>query len=243
MKLEKIHEDDDIIAFNKPSGLLTIPHRFNTEEMSVVRLAEKEYGKLFVIHRIDRDTSGAIILAKNETAHRHYSIAFQNRDVEKFYKAFCYGNPLQESGDINSGIMEHPTIKGKMVINRKGKEARTSYTVLNKWQGYTYYDIQIHTGRTHQIRVHLQSIGTPIICDSLYGNGHPLKLSDFKKKYNPNNTDAEERGLINRLALHSHELKVKNLNGDLLTITAPIPKDFSAAIKQLDKWCYSHSSN
>lgn len=243
MKIDTIYEDDDIVAFNKPSGLLTIPHRFKAEEPSLVRIAEKKYGKLFVIHRIDRDTSGAIILAKNEEAHRHYSMAFQNRQVEKYYRAFCYGNPLQDEGDIQTGIMEHPTIKGKMVINKKGKDAHTSYKILHKWQGYTFYDVQIHTGRTHQIRLHLQSIGTPIICDDVYGNGEPLKLSDFKKKYNAGISDNEERGLINRLALHSYQLKLIQPQGSTITITAEVPKDFSAAIKQLDKWGHSHSSN
>lgn len=237
MKTEVIYEDDDIIAFNKPGGLLTIPHRFLHDEPSLVKIVEKKYGKLFVIHRIDKETSGVIIFAKNESAHRHYSLQFQNREVEKFYRAFSYGNPIQNEGDIISGIMEHPTIKGKMVINKKGKDSHSRYQVIQKWNGYTYYHIQIFTGRTHQIRVHLQSIGTPIICDSLYGNGNPLKLSDFKKKYNPTkNVEEEEKGLINRLALHSFQLNVKDLNGNPLTITAPIPKDFTAAIKQLDKW-------
>lgn len=238
MKLEIIYQDNDIVAYNKPSGLLTIPHRFNTEDLSLVRLAERQLGqKLFVIHRIDRDTSGAIILAKNEVAHRHYSMAFQNRQVEKYYRAFCYGNPINDKGDIITGIMEHPTIKGKMVVNKKGKDAHTQYEVIQRWHGYTYYHVQIHTGRTHQIRLHLQSIGTPIICDPIYGNGTSLKLSDFKKKYNKGKDEyAEEKGLINRLALHSYELKVPNIQGEMLTITAPVPKDFTAAVKQLDKW-------
>lgn len=236
MKLETIYEDDQIVAFNKPSGLLTIPHRFYRELLSLHKEAEKQYGKLFIVHRIDKDTSGAIIFAKNEVAHRHYSMAFQNRQVQKHYRALCVGNPVNEEGVIITGIMEHPTIKGKMVINRKGKEAHSEYKVLEKWPGYAYLEVAIYTGRTHQIRVHMQSLGTPIIADDIYGDGKPLMLSSFKKKFNDSGNYDEEKPLLNRMALHAYELIIPNLEEELIHITAPIPKDFKATINQLNKW-------
>lgn len=236
MKLEVLYEDQDIIAFNKPAGMLSIPHRFDKDIPSLHQVAERKYGKLFVIHRIDRETSGVILLGKNETAHRHFSLLFQNRKVQKYYCALCVGNPISDGGIIETGLMEHPTIKGKMVINRKGKDARSEYKVLKRWSQHCYLEVEIFTGRMHQIRVHLQSIGTPIIADELYGNGQPLKLSQFKKKFNQPGNDEEEQALMGRMALHAYRLCLEHTDGSSLEIIAPEPKDFKASISQLDKW-------
>lgn len=237
MKLEILYEDSDIIAYNKPSGLLSIPHRFEKSLPSLHQLAEHKLdAKLMVIHRIDRDTSGAIIFAKNEVAHRHYSMAFQNREVGKKYRALCVGVPAKDADVIQNGIMEHPTIKGKMVVNRRGKPAHSAYTVIEHWNGYAHLEVEIFTGRTHQIRVHMQSIGTPIIHDEIYGDGKALYLSDFKKKYKLSQHEEEETPLMGRLALHAYKLRLPNLHGDTIEIMAPEPKDFRATISQLNKW-------
>lgn len=236
MKFETIYEDDHIVVFNKPSGMLSIPHRFDKSQLSIQQLAEKKYGKLFVVHRIDRETSGVILFAKNEEAHRHFSLLFQNREVEKFYRALCSGVPVYATGKITIGIMEHPTIKGKMVINKRGKPAHSAYEVLNTWAGYSYIQVQIFTGRTHQIRVHLQSIGTPIVADGLYGNGLPLYLSSFKKKFNQSGNYDNELPLMGRMALHAYSLKLRHLDGNDLSLIAEVPKDFKATMSQLDKW-------
>ncbi len=236
MKLEIIYEDDDIVAFNKPSGVLSIPHRFDASQVSLLKWAEQKMGKLFVVHRIDRETSGAIIFAKNENAHRHFSLQFQDRKVQKYYRALCVGHPVADQGVIQLGIMEHPTIKGKMVVNRKGKPAHSEYQVLKRWPGFAYLEVEIFTGRTHQIRVHLQSIGTPIVADDLYGNGQALKLSQFKKKFKLSEQVLEEPALMGRLALHAFRLVIKDTADKALEIVAPEPKDFRATIQQLDKW-------
>lgn len=236
MKFTTIHEDEHIVVLNKPSGMLSIPHRFDKSQLSIQQLAERKFGRLFVVHRIDRDTSGIILFAKNEEAHRHFSLLFQNREVAKYYRALCTGVPVYASGEITSGIMEHPTIKGKMVINKRGKSAHSVYEVLKKWSGFSYIEVQIFTGRTHQIRVHLQSIGTPIVADALYGNGLPLYLSSFKKKFNQSGNYDEELPLMGRMALHAYRLELKHLDGSSLNVVAEVPKDFRATMSQLDKW-------
>jgi 23S rRNA pseudouridine1911/1915/1917 synthase len=236
LKLPVIFESDTIIAFSKPSGLRSIPDRFNAELPCLHRLAEAQYGKLYIVHRLDKDTSGVICFAKDEATHKYLSALFQGRDIEKYYWAIVAGKPMQQKGSIEQPIAEHPTQKGKMVVFKKGKPSHTDYKVLKTWNGYSLLELQIHTGRTHQIRVHLEYLGTPVLCDPLYGSPLPLLLSSIKKKYKLSMKEMEEKPLLNRLALHAHRITFTSPEGEVITIEAPIPKDFDASIKQLDKW-------
>ena len=122
--LDIIFENDDLVVINKPSGMLTISDR--AQSVSLKESLIQKYGKIFTVHRLDRDTSGVVIFAKNEEAHRYFSILFENRKVEKFYQAVVVGNPVNDEGKIDSPIAEHPFIKGKMVINKHGKESLTT---------------------------------------------------------------------------------------------------------------------
>jgi 23S rRNA pseudouridine955/2504/2580 synthase/23S rRNA pseudouridine1911/1915/1917 synthase len=132
--------------------------------------------------------------------------------------------------------MEHPVKKGQMVIHAKGKVALTTYEVIKYYKQYTWVSFQIHTGRTHQIRLHAKQIGHPIVADDLYGDGAKLMLSNIKKKnFKLSKAEDEERPLIARQALHAHTLQFE-YNGKGLQLEAPLPKDLSAALKQLDKW-------
>lgn len=236
MKLEVIFESEDIIAFNKPSGLRSIPDRFNAELPCLHHVAEAKYGKLFTVHRLDKDTSGVICFAKNEETHKYLSLLFQGRDIEKYYIALVNGKPMQSEGSIKEAIAEHPVKKGKMTIFKKGRPSHTDYKVIKSWNGYSLLQLQIHTGRTHQIRVHLEYLGTPVVCDPLYGTGQPLLLSSIKKKFKLSVNEEEERPLLNRLALHAQKIMFKAADGTDLIIEAPVPKDIEASIKQLDKW-------
>lgn len=235
MKIEIIYEDDNIIAFNKPSGLLSIPDRFDAEKPHILKVVGDKYGKLFVVHRLDRDTSGVICFAKNENTHKHLSGLFQDRKVTKYYQALVHGSPAKPEDDIQLSISESKTQRGKMMINRKGKTAHTRYTVLQSWSRFSLLHLQIFTGRTHQIRVHLQYIGTPIICDNLYGSESQILLSSIKKGYKLSKEELEEKPIINRLGLHSSQIIMKDEAGKEINITAPLPKDMSAFINQLNK--------
>jgi len=236
MQLEVLYEDDDVIVVNKPAGTPVIPDRFNTEAPSVNKLLEAKLGqKIWVVHRLDRDTSGVLCFAKNETAHKYMSQQFQEHLVGKFYAGLVGGRLQQESGRIEAPIAEHPTIKGKMVVNRKGKESVTDYRVVEEWPLFSLLQFQIHTGRTHQIRVHMQSIGHPIVADELYGDGQPFLLSTIKKKYRLSTKDEEEKPLLSRLALHAYRLIFTKPDGTEISVEAPLPKDIAACVNQLNK--------
>ena len=177
-----IAETENWIALNKPSGLLSIPDR-EGKEVSLKKLLIEKYGNIFTVHRLDKDTSGLIVFAKNESAHKHLSMQFENRSTTKIYQGIVIGSPQNKKETINASIMEHPVKKGTMVINRKGKEAITDYEVLEDFGIYSLLQFQIHTGRTHQIRIHMKDLGHPIACDEVYGDGKTILLSSFKKKF------------------------------------------------------------
>jgi 23S rRNA pseudouridine1911/1915/1917 synthase len=236
MKLSVIHEDNNIIAFNKPSGLLSIPDRFNAEIPNLYRMAQTKYEHIIPIHRLDKDTSGVIIYAKNEAAHKYMSQLFEDRAVEKYYLALVNGRLIKAKGNIIQPIAENTTKRGTMLIHKRGKEAHTDYEVKQEWAQYSLLQLQIHTGRTHQIRVHLQYLGHPVVADPIYGNGNGIYISQLKKNFKNNDPLGEERPILNRLALHSSMLNFVAIDGKPMSIVAPLPKDMSAAVQQLDKW-------
>jgi len=236
MKVEdlNIFEDDDFIALNKPSGLLSIPDR-EGKEGSLKSLLQEKYERIFTVHRLDKDTSGLIIFAKNEEAHRHLSIQFEERQTEKIYVGLVLGTPANPKGTINLPIAENMVTRGTMIINRRGKEAITDYEVLEDFGSYSWMRFRIHTGRTHQIRVHLKDMGHPIVCDELYGDGKPILLSSLKSKFKLSKKELEERPLLNRLGLHAFQLNFTDLTGNRKELEAPIYKELKATLQQLGK--------
>jgi 23S rRNA pseudouridine1911/1915/1917 synthase len=232
---EVIYENDDFIAVNKPAGVLTIPDRFNSELPSLSNMLEHELGRVFTIHRLDRETTGLILFAKNETAHKHFSLMFEHRAVEKYYAALVLGSPISPNGKIEEPIAEHPVFKGQMYVHKKGKPSLTEYKVLEEHKQFSLVQFQLHTGRTHQIRVHMKHLGNPIACDELYGNGKPILLSSIKKKFKLSQNEEAEKPLLSRLALHSYKLKFKDVHGEQFELTAELPKDMRAVLQQLRK--------
>lgn len=230
-----VKETNDWIALNKPSGLLSIPDR-EGKDISLKKLLIEKYGTIFTVHRLDKNTSGLIVFAKNEEAHKHLSQQFEKRETIKIYQGLVIGSPQNKKGTINASIMEHPVKKGTMVINRKGKEAITDYDVIESFGIYSLIQFQIYTGRTHQIRIHMKDIGHPIVCDELYGDGKPVLLSSFKKKFNLSKNLEEERPILDRLALHSLKLVFNDINGEKQELQADFPKDLKAFLQQLRKW-------
>src|SRR6185295_16136115 len=168
-----IFEDDEVIALNKPSGLLTIPDR-EAKEVSLRTLLQEKYPQIFTVHRLDRDTSGIIVFAKNEEMHRHLSQQFESRQTVKIYVGLVIGSPINKKGSINKPIAENTVKRGVMIIHQRGKESLTDYEVLEDFGIYSWVQFRIHTGRTHQIRVHMKDIGNPVACDDLYGDGKPI---------------------------------------------------------------------
>lgn len=225
---------DDYIAVNKSSGLLTIPDREGVPGLR--NLLQERFGEIFTVHRLDKDTSGIVIFARNEKWHKHLSQQFEQRETKKIYYGIVLGSPAIKEGVINEPIAEHPGKRGLMTVYHKGKESITEYQVLEKYRLFSWMQFRILTGRTHQIRVHMKFLGHPIACDELYGDGKPVLMSQIKSKFKLSKADEEERPLLNRLALHSFQLSLKDLQGKELMLEAPLPKDLKAAINQLSKW-------
>ncbi len=234
MKLEIIFENEDFIAINKPAKLLSIPDRFGKDD-SLKSILQDQMEKVFTIHRLDKDTSGLIIFAKNEATHRHLSQQFEGRDVEKYYLGLVSGTLMTKKGTIDVPIMEHPCKTTLMMTHHKGKPSVTDYEVLEEFGLFSWMQFRIHTGRTHQIRVHMKHLGNPVVCDELYGDGQPVLLSSIKRKFRLSKNELEERPLLNRLALHSHQLKFIDAKGNRLELEAPLPKDLKALLQQLRK--------
>ena len=234
-KLNVIFENERFIAVNKPPGLLTIPDRHNELIPSLYKTLQQQYEKIFIVHRLDKETSGIILFAKDEATHKYLSQLFEQRNVEKYYQGIIQGSLQQVKGKIEEPILEHPVHKGMMAVGKKGKPSITEYEVLEDHGIYSLVQFHILTGRTHQIRVHMQHMGHPLACDELYGDPKPILLSSFKKKFKLSKHDEEERPLLNRLALHSYELKFKDADNIYIDITADLPKDMRALLQQLRK--------
>jgi 23S rRNA pseudouridine955/2504/2580 synthase/23S rRNA pseudouridine1911/1915/1917 synthase len=229
-----IFENDDFIVLNKPSGLLSIPDR-EGKEVSLKTILQERDGQIFTVHRLDRDTSGVIVFAKNEQTHKHLSKQFEERQTEKVYVGLVIGSPVEKKGSINKPIAENTVQRGMMIIHQRGKESLTDYEVLEDFGIYSWLQFRIHTGRTHQIRVHMKDIGHPIVCDDLYGDGKSILLSSIKSKFKLSKKEEEERPILNRLALHAHKLKFTDTNGKVFELEAPVPKDIRATLQQLEK--------
>ncbi len=236
MKIGKliIAETSDWVALNKPPGLLSVPDR-EGKEVSLKEMLKAEYGNIYTVHRLDKETSGLILFAKNEAAHKLLSLQFESRETKKIYGGLVLGAPPQHQGTLDSPIAEHPAKNGTMIVHRKGKPSRTDYEVLENFGIYAWVRFQLHTGRTHQIRVHTKEWGHPIVCDPLYGDGQPVRISAWKKKFKLSKSEEEERPILGRLALHAWQLSFKDMNGQLTELEAPLPKDLRATLQQLGK--------
>ncbi|HLZ89999.1 MAG TPA: RluA family pseudouridine synthase [Puia sp.] len=234
-KLDILFENDAFIAVNKPAGLLSIPDR-EGKQPSLKNILKERYGNIYTVHRLDRDTSGVIVFAKDEATHKYLSGIFEDREVEKLYQGLVQGTLPQKQGSIDLPIMEHPAKPGVMVFNKRGKASLTDYEVIEELSLYSLVQFRIHTGRTHQIRVHMQALGHPIVCDEVYGDAHPILLSSIKRNFKLSKDEEQERPLLARLALHSYLLHFIDATGTAHTLEAPLPKDMRALLQQLRKW-------
>ncbi|GAC1425964.1 MAG: RluA family pseudouridine synthase [Chitinophagaceae bacterium] len=230
-----IFENNDFIVLNKPSGMLSIPDRTQSQPSLKDFLIEKS-GSIFTIHRLDKDTSGVIVFAKNETTHKYLSQQFEDRITQKIYNGLVTGKLAAPAGAIDEPIAEHFSKNGMMMTSDKGKPSFTEYELLEQFRAYSWMQFHILTGRTHQIRVHMKHLGHPIACDELYGDGKPVLLSSFKKKFNLAKSAEEERPLLNRLALHAAQLSFTDIDKNRHSFEAPLPKDLRALLQQLRKW-------
>jgi len=237
MQYELIYEDEQIVVVSKPAGLLTIPDRAGNKDNLVTAL-ERNYGKIFIVHRLDRETSGILCFARNEAAHRHLSMQFEHHTSDKFYYALVDGVLHHDEGEIDKPIGEHPGISGKMAILHTGKPSLTFYRAIERFKRFTLVEALLKTGRTHQIRLHFQSIGYPLAVDAVYGQRPALFLSEIKgKAYRSGKYSEEERPMMERTSLHAYRLRIDHpATGERMEFKAELPKDFAAVLSQLRKW-------
>jgi len=233
---EIVAETEDFVAVNKPAGLLSIPDR-EGDELSLKRLLMENYGQVFTVHRIDRNTSGLILFARNEAAHQFFSKAFEERTVEKYYLGIVTGTLAEKEKTIDAPIAQNSVRHTLMIVHKRGKPSVTDYKVLEEFGRYSLLQFRIHTGRTHQIRLHMQYAGHPIVCDELYGDGRPVLLSSIKRNYHLSKSELEERPLLNRLGLHARRLRFTDASGKVFDLEAEMPKDMRALLQQLRKNC------
>lgn len=236
--IELIFEDEALLLVNKPPDLLTIPDRFDAEKPNLYQiLSAQAADKIYVVHRLDRETSGILCFAKTEEAHRLLSQQFAERTVDKFYLALVEGRPNPSEGVIDQPIGPHPAQPGKMTVIRSGKPAITEYRTIEVFKAFALVEADIKTGRTHQIRVHFKFIGHPLAVDPLYGKRSAFYLSEVKHRGYHLGKDQEERPLMARTTLHATQLSLNHpLTSERLTFKAPLPKDFQAVLRQLRKW-------
>jgi 23S rRNA pseudouridine1911/1915/1917 synthase len=241
-KLDILLDTPDLVAIHKPPGLATIPGRgekTSALEQLAAQLNLPASGqadpRVRVVHRLDKDTSGVLLFAKHVAAQRHLSHQFQNNTVEKEYLALVAGRPGQEQGEIDEKLGPHPGNPKKMTVTKTGRPARTLWKLERRFRTHALLRVFPKTGKTHQIRVHLNHAGLPLAIDPLYNPAAPpMLLSLFKRDYRPTRGE-EERPLIDRLTLHAEKLRFKDLAGAEVELIAPVPKDLRATVNQLGK--------
>ncbi|MCS6821912.1 MAG: pseudouridine synthase [Microscillaceae bacterium] len=229
-----IFENEDYFVVNKPPYVSTLDERIAKEgKPSIIRLAREYCSSAQVCHRLDKETSGAIAIAKNAKAYRHLAMQFEARQVGKIYHAVVNGIHNFEDVAVNMPIL--PLKTGIVQIDyRAGKEALTFFKTVKAFSQHTLVKCMPLTGRMHQIRIHLSVLKAPIVADELYG-GKPIFLSEIKKRFKLKQ-DTEEQPLIKRAALHAFSLIFKDLQGNEIIAEAPYPKDMEALLNQLEKW-------
>ena len=232
--IEVVYEDDELVVVNKPAGLVVHPAAglptgtlanalaFHFQQLSA-RAGEARPG---IVHRLDRDTSGLIVVAKTETAHEHLADQFRAREVFKSYVALVHGRVAEESGSIEQPIARDPRNRTRMNVVRGGRPSLSLYRVRQRYERFTLLDVEIKTGRTHQIRVHLQWLKHPIVGDGVYGDGRDKTVMDVRLRARIN--------ALNRQFLHAEQLGFRHpRTNDALRFTAPLPLELANLLHEL----------
>ena len=239
--LDILYEDDWLMAVNKPPGMVVHPARghwkgtlasavaHHCDQLSTVGGPTRPG----IVHRLDRDTSGVIVVAKNDRAHLDLTSQFERRTTEKEYLAIVVGSPDRDRDIIAQPIGVHPYQREKMAI-RAGhattRQAETFYEVQRRFHGFSLVRVRPKTGRTHQIRLHLAHVGCPVLCDRLYGGRTQLTLGELLTGRE------DQRVLLARQALHAHRIRlVHPRTHSEIEFTAPLPEDMAAVLRELEQ--------
>jgi 23S rRNA pseudouridine1911/1915/1917 synthase len=248
--LSILHEDESIVVVNKPAGMVVHPAKGHWEGTLASALAH-HFGTLSgrggptrpgIVHRLDRDTSGVIVVAKNDQAHDALAEQFKSRTTEKEYLAIVVGEPELDRDRIDEPIGDHPTHRDKKAIRRNDPEARsavTNYEVVERFVGYALVRALPKTGRTHQIRIHLAHARHSVLCDRLYGGRAVLKELELipRADMGQDTTSAADNILLDRQALHAHRLAIAHPTTSVrMEFIAPLPDDMERTLAALRRW-------
>lgn len=239
-KVEIIYQDDDIIVINKPTGVSVTKDRTGQAQLTDIlagQFTPAVCAQLRLVHRLDKDTSGVMLLAKNIQAQTKFTTYFEKREVKKTYLAIVAGFVSNQQGIIDAPLTRDPKNTALMCIaKKKGKESVTNWRLLADFGRFALLAVQPLTGRTHQIRVHLPSVGLPLAIDLLYGSSRPILLSEFKSEYRLGKFQTE-RPLIERLTLHAYQFVIPaEAEGQPDCFVAKLDKKFAACLKMLTKY-------
>lgn len=242
--LDVLYEDEYLALVNKPTDMVVHPAKghwsgtlVNALQFHFAELSQAggEY-RPGIVHRLDRDTSGVILIAKEEQTHRDLSMQFESRKITKEYQAITAGELDRDSDYIERRIAKHTGDRKKMMVTDEeedGKDACSYYEVIERFRGFSFCRIQPRTGRTHQIRVHLASVACPVLADKAYGGRDKLRLSDLSPDIDP----AEDEILMGRQALHASRLRfVHPRTSKVIQVEAPLPPDFQKTLGALRRF-------
>jgi 23S rRNA pseudouridine1911/1915/1917 synthase len=237
--LDVLYEDDDLVVVNKPAGMVVHPAKghwagtltgalaFHFQQLSSLGGPHRPG----IVHRLDRDTSGVIVVAKTDQAHMELARQFEQRCIEKEYFAISRGAVDRDRDWIEQPVGVHPYHRERMAIRAKhgtSRAASTFYEVDERFDGFVTFRVWPKTGRTHQIRVHLDHIGCPVLCDPLYGGHKRITRGEIRR------TPHDDSLVLDRLALHARRLHLRHpASGELVEFTAPLAPDLAAALEEL----------
>jgi tRNA pseudouridine32 synthase/23S rRNA pseudouridine746 synthase len=233
VNIQVIWQDAHIIVLNKPAGLLSLPDGYNPNIAHIKAVLSADVGPLWIVHRLDRFTSGVIVLARSAQSHRHLNTQFQEHRVKKIYHALVVGNPEWDQKIIDLPLRVDGDRKHRTVVDiRSGKRSITRLKILDRYKNYSLVEAIPESGRRHQIRAHLAAKGLPIVCDALYGNGSEIKLSrvDFPKGEEISATIK----LLSRIGLHARSIMFLHPSTqEELFLEAQYPDDFILTVEIL----------
>jgi RluA family pseudouridine synthase len=228
-----IWEGKHILVINKPAGLLSLPDGFDPSKPHVKSVLASQYGPLWVVHRLDRFTSGVMVLPRNAIAHRHLNTQFQERQVKKSYRALVHGNPAWDSIRVDQPLSSNIGHRNRTVVDLKnGKPAETRLDVLHRFGNYTLIAASPKTGRRHQIRAHLACLGHSIVGDNLYGGEESFQNTD----YSPVKSDSvgTNKLILGRPGLHAKRLElIHPSTNKWVVFEASYPSDLQTTIDNL----------
>ena len=248
-EVEVLVDEPRFAVVSKPAGIPSVPERFRKEDPTVVDLAHRVLRRRdpaaprpLVVHRLDRDTSGALLLAKDDEAAKDLMAQFEARTVAKSYLALCLGAPQPPSGEVAFRVDKDPRRPGAMaLVGKGGRECESSWETLETFRGVSLVRVIPRTGRTHQVRLTLLHLGTPCAVDLLYSSSAPIYLSQYKRDYRVGR-EGVETPLLDRLSLHAESLAFRRPGAAeddaaaRVRVEAPLARDFATTLRQLRRW-------